>query len=347
MRIYVLLFLALFVFGCIIPSPPVQKGCYYNNSPCASNEDCIGNTCVLKMGCDYGRPSCPPSMFNCINNTCLLKEGCQYYNPRCDEGYVCANNTCTVDRTYDFTVEKNNSAYYRGYCDKIDAYDLSVSEAAADAIKNHSGSYSINQLFDIYDWVKNNITYQRVHLKGIPYHPSGTLKTKVGDCKSQAVLIASMVKAIGGTSQVVVDPYCEHGYAIVYLGQAGMDMSSFKAAVKEHYGPDVRVSHFTADNSTWVIFDPAGASYPGNTLPECSGNRSVYFVTSCLDCAHQQPPMQYTFNDKCYSTCPSGTVNVTDYTCAPCPEGSDSCNNQCYTCREGYYLGTDCLCHKK
>jgi hypothetical protein len=124
-------------------------------------------------------------------------------------------------------------------------------------------------------------------------------------------------------------------------------MDNFVQAVANHYGFGVQVNYIISDNGIWVYFDPAAGTYPGNLLNGCSGNRIVYFITSCLDCVNKYPNMPYTFGDKCYSQCPSGTIKVNQYACEPCPEGSYSCNNQCLSCPAGSYLATDCRCYSR
>ena len=59
-----------------------------------------------------------------------------------------------------------------------------------------------------------------------PLSTSQTLYTSSGDCKNQAVLIASMVESIGGTAKVVADPSCDHAYALVYISNQSQDMQS-------------------------------------------------------------------------------------------------------------------------
>ena len=154
-----------------------------------------------------------------------------------------------------------------------------------------------------------------------------------------------MIEAIGGTAEVVADPDCTHAYTIVYFGSAGTDLTTFTQAVAHHYGSNIQVNYFTMNNSIWVIFDPAGGNYPGNTLPECSGNRTVYLIDSCLSCANQYPNMPYTYGDTCYSQCPSGTISTNGHACSPCAAGSYSFNNQCVTCPSGYYLATNGRCY--
>jgi transglutaminase-like putative cysteine protease len=234
--------------------------------------------------------------------------------------------------TYTFTNHDNTEPFYGMYCEKINPYDLSVRKAAADAIRNDSGSYNVVQLFDIYDWVKANIFYQNVPLAGIPYPPSDTLITKSGDCKNQAVLIASMVEAIGGTAEVVADPSCVHAYAIVKFADSWKNASGlFTQAVANHYGSGVNVNYFTRDDGIWVIFDPAGGNYPGETLPECLNQDEVnYPVTSCMTCASEYPDKPYTLGDSCYNYCPTGTIATNPHACVPCPAGDYAWNNDCY-----------------
>ncbi|MFH0884363.1 MAG: transglutaminase-like domain-containing protein [Candidatus Micrarchaeota archaeon] len=239
--------------------------------------------------------------------------GCPVGREIVDNGCSASSDGETTNNT--FTSYEDAAPYYGMYCDKINPYDLDVRTAASKAIKDHPGSYSADQLFDIYDWVKENIYYQNVPLAGIPYPPSETLLTESGDCKNQAVLIASMIKSIGGTAKVVVDPDCEHAYTLVYFGKTASNMSFFSDAVANHYGSSVTINYITSKDGVWIIFDPAGGVYPGNTLSECSGDRTIYYVTSCMNCVQQYPKMPYTYGDSCYSECPYGTTAVNEYAC--------------------------------
>lgn len=278
----------------------------------------------------------------CGDNICSNDEDCTNCSQDCGQ---CKQQDSQIIN-YTFQSYENKEPYYSAFCDKINPYDLSVREAAADAIRNDPGSYSISQLLDIYDWIKSNVIYQNVALAGIPYSASETLTTKSGDCKNQAVLISSMITAIGGTAKVVADPSCHHAYTIVYFGSAETGTSMFTKAVANHYGNNVQVNFFTLKDGIWVIFDPAGGNYPGDTLPECTGNRTVYYITTCLSCVNQYPNKPYTYGDKCYSECPSGTIHTNNYACFPCSVGDYSYNNECVTCPSETVLGEDGKCHQ-
>ncbi|MFH1520861.1 MAG: transglutaminase-like domain-containing protein [Candidatus Micrarchaeota archaeon] len=332
MKLFYLGIFAIILTGCcgFVPDPDV---------PYDPILTCSDGT---KYGyCSYTKPLfCSDGVL--VNNTA----GCG-----CPQGQVVHGTVCGYPRpikprqNYTFSTYENTEPYLSTYCDKIDPYDLSVREAAADAIRNHPGSYSYTQLFDIYDWVKQNIIYQNVPLAGIPYPSYETLLTRSGDCKNQAVLIASMVGAIGGTAKTVADPDCVHAYTIVYFGSVDK-LDSFIQAVSNHYGSDVFVNYFILDDGIWVIFDPAGGEYPGDTLPECTGDRTVYLVTTCLECSNIYNDKPYSYDDMCYSKCPSGTVSSSPYSCTPCPSGYYSCNDKCLTCQLGYYMANNCMCYK-
>jgi hypothetical protein len=174
------------------------------------------------------------------------------------------------------------------YCDKFDPTDISVREAASEAIAKDPGPFSINQLLDIYDWVHANIFYQNVPLTlAPPYYPNQTLLTKSGDCKNQAVLIASMVEAIGGSARVLIIPDCEHAFAEVYIGnQSNLDVVN--SAVWAHYpqasGQPINWHTSTnAENQTenWMIFDTAGGCFPGNTISTCLNASQTFELDDC------------------------------------------------------------------
>jgi hypothetical protein len=183
------------------------------------------------------------------------------------------------------------SYVYEDYCDKIVPNDLAVRQAAAEAISEHPGSFSVNQLLDVYDWVRENIFYQNVPVDTWPpYPPNETLKTKSGDCKNQAVLIASMVEAIGGSARVLYIPDCEHAFSEVYLGSRD-DVEDLSDAIWAHYdiydmseqkSPTWHI-HTNEYNETenWFIFDTAGGWYPGNTIDECMNASTVYYLLDC------------------------------------------------------------------
>jgi hypothetical protein len=177
------------------------------------------------------------------------------------------------------------NAYQAVYCDKFDPTNLAVREAAAAAISPHPGAYSANQILDVYDWVHQNVIYQNVpvNLTYEPYPPQETLATGSGDCKNQAVLIASMIEAVGGSARILLIPECQHAFAEVYIG--GNDTKNrFLEAAFAHYSSHYTYMNWhTSNNDTeiWMPIDTAGGSYAGNTIADCLNASQTFVLYNC------------------------------------------------------------------
>jgi hypothetical protein len=197
-----------------------------------------------------------------------------------------------IDEPGHYSCNRNNASWpcsvYIGYCELFAPADLAVRSAAAEAIARHPGGYSVNQLIDIYDWTKKGIFYQNVPLDmGMPYAPNETLRTKSGDCKNQAVLVASMVEAVGGSAKILIVPECQHAFPLAYLGNES-NKDIFMKAVRSHYpATENQTLHswkgIGKDNETvyWAILDTAGAHYPGGTIEGCLNATQKFEVGNC------------------------------------------------------------------
>lgn len=177
------------------------------------------------------------------------------------------------------------------YCSKIDPYNLDVRKAAAEAVRAHPGAYSFDQALDIYDWVKLNIIYLNVpETISPPYSPSETLTTKAGDCKNQAVLLASMIESIGGKVMLVSHRSCQHAYVIVHITDEE-DVQSYV---------DTLGSHYTACNNGFICGGKCWG-YSQDTGSLCDGTTAV--SSDICD------PGQVGFtDDMCHSCSPGQTL---------------------------------------
>ncbi|GEM_PF-3598418 len=170
------------------------------------------------------------------------------------------------------------------YCNKITPTDLEVRKAASEATRQHAGSYSLIQLLDIYDWVKQNINYLNVPFDmAAPYSPNETLYTKSGDCKNQALLIASMVESIGGTARIVVVPSCQHAYAEVFFG--GLEQgNTINQIIAQHYNQyqNKKILWQGSSDGLWLIFDTAGSNFVGETIDVCMNQTATkLYIYKC------------------------------------------------------------------
>ncbi|NYZ79086.1 transglutaminase domain-containing protein, partial [Candidatus Micrarchaeota archaeon] len=269
----------------------VLMGCCYYLLP--SNETVKNNTPVsytCQDGTVVTNPSdCPRPLVQCPDGSkAASKSECPALELNKPGWY-----TCNDKENYSPCKE-----FLTVYCDKFDSSDIIVREAASEAISNHPGEFSVNQLLDIYDWVHTNVFYQNVpvNLTYQPYYPNETIRVGSGDCKNQAVVIASMVGAIGGTARVLLIPGCSHAFAEVYLGN-GTDLNVTKNAVWAHYpqaaGQTVNWHYDNTSNETWFIFDTAGGNFPGQTIKECLNASQTFAIYDCQNMGKLNAPVVY------------------------------------------------------
>lgn len=278
-------------------------------------------------------------------------------------------------------IYENKQPYLTVYCDKINPYDLSIREASSKAIQGNPGAYNIHQVLDIYDWMKLNIFYQNVpfSLDDSPYLPNETLQTKSGDCKNQAVLLASMINSVGGTAEVMLNPSCNHAYVLVYFTSNTSEFNDIVNVIKKRYNKfNIKVNNYFINGSYWGVFDTAGGDYPGDLFNKCIKSDKVYSVSSCvtkirntlrntlchegyilgndnlchLSCGDSYCITGTCFNGKCVA-CPIETVLGQDGQCHEICGNKDQycfsgfcCDGSCTDCSTGFILGQDCLCHK-
>jgi hypothetical protein len=149
------------------------------------------------------------------------------------------------------------------YRQMVKPTNLAVDKAAGEVVGD--GPYSIEQIFDVYDFVrkiKNNYKFKRY----VPADPERTLKVKRGECKSKSVLLASMLESIGGKTILFWAP--ADGVGHVYVG---VKISKFtndeqakkevRAQIKKRYGSVSKnifrnITLNKKASGTYLILDP-------------------------------------------------------------------------------------------
>jgi transglutaminase-like putative cysteine protease len=133
-----------------------------------------------------------------------------------------------------FTTETNPSFDVSTVSDVVDPFATNV--LASGILQNNSDIYSIQAVADAFDWVRGHITYvydTQDHWQP----PSQTLSWRTGDCKDQAILMASLIDQMGGDARVNI--INEHAFATVYIGDNGTNLTNVQLAISSHYGTDV------------------------------------------------------------------------------------------------------------
>jgi len=152
-----------------------------------------------------------------------------------------------------FTASKKNPEYLR-LEDRITPHDPIVRKNAIQIVSSHSGSYHAEQLFDIFDYMRN------LNYVDDPYPdhialPKDTLEAGGGDCDDFAVTTASLIEAIGGTARVVTvtDNILGHAFCEVYIGKEG-SMKPIIPIIQRRYG-HVSIAWEYDSGGEWFLFD--------------------------------------------------------------------------------------------
>lgn len=288
--IFALICATILLAGCcgIIPEPPAPSNC---SSPYI--DDGNGGCCADRN--DDGACDKATTNYTCQDGTIVQDASKCPKLFRCSDNSLVANaDDCPKQRLNEsgiYTCNSNNNppcdSFMKVYCDKFTPTDLEVRKAASEAISGHPGPISVNQLLDIYDWVNKNIFYQNVPADlGKPYYPSETLATKSGDCKNQAVLVASMIEAVGGSASVRIVPDCNHAFPYAYVGNESNLNVLIKAIRSRYKDAHNATLHYRYMNNSgkmeyWVMLDTAGAWYPGTTIGNCLNASKSFDIYDC------------------------------------------------------------------
>jgi len=159
---------------------------------------------------------------------------------------------------------------------------------AVEIASQFSGSYNVQQLCSIYHFVKDNWR-NTSDPRGVdffsPASETITLAESIakrdnatvagaGDCDDFAILMASLIEAIGGTTRIVMayDERGGHAYAEVYVGQSDKDQTTALLSwLRSRYRcPMVYVHMNEDDRGVWLNLD-WNADHPGGPVHESLG----------------------------------------------------------------------------
>ncbi len=158
------------------------------------------------------------------------------------------------------------------------------------------GEHTIGQVCVIYEKIKNNWNISG-DPRGTDYYrfANETLRQGkkanligAGDCDDFALLMASMIESIGGSTRVILaySPSGSHAYAEVYLGKKGSyNVNEIKKWLMLKYGVDQINTHWNKENGDiWLNLDwgknIAIAAYPGASFFDASEHIPIYIKNS-------------------------------------------------------------------
>jgi tetratricopeptide (TPR) repeat protein len=176
------------------------------------------------------------------------------------------------------------------YDDKVDPNNPLVHDKALAIASRYPGSYNIDQVGAIFEYVNSGWTYvndpnSRDYINSADEsiklgESSGS--SGVGDCEDFAVLMASMIESIGGSARIIHTEGNDgsHAYAEVYIGngsESDLGNNQFDLTAK-YYQPadlDNPIKFFIHQdgyrNAHWLNLD-GSANHPGG--PFMKGDKS-------------------------------------------------------------------------
>ena len=129
--------------------------------------------------------------------------------------------------------------------------------------KRFEGNYNVYQLCEIFEYVKVNISYVNDPKGNENYWacPDETLELGAGDCEDQALLVASMITSISGTTRVYLTD--THAFAAVYIGASDTIRDGILEAMDTYYGTKLSYTWFEDDLGFWLVLDPISSMHSG------------------------------------------------------------------------------------
>ena len=155
-----------------------------------------------------------------------------------------------------------NPAYYFETINRlVEPAEPEVRNKAAEVARSYPGAYNIYQVCALFDMVKENIEYVSDPRGNDVWESANvTLKVGAGDCEDQAILLSSMLEAVGGTTRVYLTD--THAFAAVYLGNETSEIEAAVKGIRAYYG-NVDVNYLTDEYGSWLMLDPTSSLYAG------------------------------------------------------------------------------------
>ncbi|AKB78969.1 hypothetical protein MSHOH_2486 [Methanosarcina horonobensis HB-1 = JCM 15518] len=169
----------------------------------------------------------------------------------------------------------NPGYYFRTINRLVEPSEPDVRAKAAETARSYPGAYNIYQVCALFDMVKEEIEYVSDPRGNDIWEPANvTLRIGAGDCEDQAILLSSMLEAVGGTTRVYLTD--NHAFAAVYLGNGTDSTEAAVKGVRTYYG-NVDVNYLTDEYGSWLMLDPTSSLYAGG-LPGKTAQTKVEAV---------------------------------------------------------------------
>ncbi|RXA16935.1 transglutaminase family protein [Methanosarcina sp. MSH10X1] len=155
----------------------------------------------------------------------------------------------------------NPASYFETINRLVEPAEPDVRSKAAEVARSYPGAYNMYQVCALFDMVKEKIEYISDPRGNDIWEPANvTLRIGAGDCEDQAILLSSLLEAVGGTTRVYLTN--SHAFAAVYIGNGTAATDASVKGVRAYYG-DVDVNYLTDEYGSWLMLDPTSSLYAG------------------------------------------------------------------------------------
>ncbi|OPY53985.1 MAG: PKD domain protein [Methanosaeta sp. PtaU1.Bin112] len=179
---------------------------------------------------------------------------------------------------------------------KLNVDNPAVEDKGSSLILDYPGDGTINQICSIYEYMVGNWSYKRDQrgIEVLQYSNKSLEKGEgrysgQGDCDDFAILLASLIESIGGTSRIILayGPYGGHAYTEVYLGAfsgSECDVERMLRWLKKKYNVQEINYHTDLDTGdVWLNLDwwrdpntgAELAKHPGGPLFRSTNNTPI------------------------------------------------------------------------
>jgi transglutaminase-like putative cysteine protease len=164
----------------------------------------------------------------------------------------------------DYDVYKNPKLYYEKLLPFFED-DERAGQKAKEITSDLEGTYNIHQVCRVFDFVVENIEYIcDPDDEDVWSSPDDTLASMGGDCEDQAILVASMVQALGGDVRIHFTP--DHAYASFFAGN-NESLKYLASGISRYYNIERNTLSITSYHDgfgNWIVLDPTVDFCPGS-----------------------------------------------------------------------------------
>ncbi|MEM2944256.1 MAG: transglutaminase-like domain-containing protein [Methanomassiliicoccales archaeon] len=172
-----------------------------------------------------------------------------------------------IEREY--LIKSNLMSYFNRVKSLVNC--TAVSDVVKEIKNAEPGNYSTLQIARAFQWVRDHIEYEKENETDIWQSAEETLMRKRGDCEDQAILLASIITALGGNARI---NFIEgHAFTTVFISMYQSELANVEESLWSYYGTNVTM-HIIHYMGYWLVIDTAGSMYAGGLPANASPIRA-------------------------------------------------------------------------